>query len=100
MERGEAWWNSHQWFEPISRRVELWPGKLVLKRHCAQCNRDFITDLSSGHRYAMFVSAMSFHRLEDDVTNRWPKEPCFGKRLLNDEADRKRRIAELTVSEA
>jgi hypothetical protein len=29
----------------------------------------------------LFVSAISFDQLEDEVTKRWLSEPCPGKRL-------------------
>jgi hypothetical protein len=64
----------------------------VLRRH-----RDFIFTPSS-ERNAVFVSAVSFFLLDEDVTNRWVNLPCPGRRLLSDDDDRKRRIAEFVVS--
>jgi hypothetical protein len=72
----------------------------VLQRHCVQCGRDFITELSSGSRYAVFVSATSFYRLADEVTERWLREPCPGKRSPSDDEDRNKKIAQFTVSAA
>jgi hypothetical protein len=55
-------------------------------------------DPSSGTAYAVLVSAMSFHRLEDEVTERWLKELCPGKRLPSDDADRGRKVASCTYA--
>jgi hypothetical protein len=100
MEVRDANWNSHRWFLPQPRRLAIESGEPVLQRHCVQCGRDFITDLSLGSRYAVFVSATSFHRLADEVTERWLREPCLGKRPPSDEEDRNKKIAQFTVSQA
>jgi hypothetical protein len=97
MEPNDESWNQHQWPQPKPRHVEIESAKPLLQRHCVRCGRDFVTDPSSGSTYAVFVSAMSFHRLEDEVTERWLKESCPGKRLPSDEADRKKKVAELHV---
>jgi hypothetical protein len=57
-------------------------------------------DASSGIHFAVFVSATSFHRLEDDITERWVAENCAGRRLSSDDGDRGRRIVELRVGDA
>jgi hypothetical protein len=100
MELSDAGWNGHQWPQPSPRRVEIGPGKLILQRHCIRCGRDFVTEPSSGNRYAVFVSAISFHRLDDEVTERWLKELCLGQRRPGDDEDRKRKIAEFPVFKA
>jgi len=100
MERSDANWDSHRWLLPQPRRLEVESGGPVLQRHCVQCGRDFITDPSSGIRYAVFVSATSFHRLADEVTGRWLREPCLGKRRPSDAEDRNKKIAQFTVSMA
>jgi hypothetical protein len=92
--------NNHQWLELKPRRLEIEPGKLVLQRHCVRCGRDFVTDVLSGSSYAVLVSAISFHRLEDEITEQWLRELCLGKRLPSDDEDRNREIAKLPVSEA
>ena len=48
--------------------------------------------------YAVFVSAISFYRLEDEVTGRWLREPCPGVRLTSDDRDRKRSSVEVRVA--
>jgi hypothetical protein len=99
MNANDAHWNDHRWTESQPRRLCIDFGKVVLHRHCVQCGRDFIADLSSGDRYAVFASAISFHRLENEITNRWLREPCTGSRLPRDDEDRTRKIAEFPVSE-
>lgn len=98
METNSERWNEHQWSQPKPRRVEIESAKPLLQRHCIRCGRDFITDPTSGGTYAVLVCAMSFRRLEDEVTERWSKELCSGSRLHSDEADRNRTIGELTVT--
>jgi hypothetical protein len=98
MEMSDAAWSSHRWLLPQPRRLEVESGEPVLQRHCVQCGRDFITDVSLGRRYAVFVSATSFHRLADEVTARWLREPCLGKRPTSDDEDRNKRIAQFAVS--
>ena len=90
-------WNRHRWNEYNPRKLEVVPGGVVLHRHCADCGRDFVTDMGSNVTYAVFVSAISFYRLEDKVTGRWLGQPCPGRRLTNDERDRKRRLDEIRV---
>jgi hypothetical protein len=92
-----AGWHEHDWVEPKVRLVRVATGDSVVQRHCARCHRDFITT-PSGERNAVFVSAVSFFLLDEEVTNRWVNLPCPGRRLLSDDDDRKRRIAELAVS--
>jgi hypothetical protein len=90
--------NGHEWLQLNARQLEIERGHLVEQRHCVRCGRDFITDLSSGLRYAVAVSILSFHRLADEVTERWLREVCSGERRSGDDNDRERKIAELSVS--
>ena len=55
-------------------------------------------DRSLGARQAVHVSIFSFHRLGDEVAQRWAVEPCPGARLPSDDSDRKNQIAELQIS--
>jgi hypothetical protein len=73
---------------------------LSLQRHCVQCGRDFVTEVASGSCYAVFVSATSFYRLADEVTERWLRESCLGKRPPSDDEDRNKKIAQFRVSTA
>jgi len=100
MEMSLGGWNEHQWSQPRPRRVKIGPDETLLQRHCVRCSRDFLTDPLSGSRYAVFVSAISFHRLDDEVSERWLREMCFGRRLPSDDEDRTRRVAEIPVLEA
>lgn len=89
-------WDTHHWLaQPRSLVVE--PNETVIQHHCARCGRDFVTNASSDSGIAVFVSAISFHRLSDEVTKRWLTEDCPKARLSSDEEDRRRRIAELKV---
>jgi hypothetical protein len=94
----QATWGDHQWFQPNPRRLELESGVSVFQRRCTRCGRDFLIDRSSGVRYAVHASIFSFHRLHDEVTQRWLNERCPGKRLPSDESDRQKRAAELRLS--
>ena len=58
-----------------------------------------ITVLPSGIRYAVYVSIVSFFRLDDDVTARWLTEACPGKRPPGDDKDRVRQVAEIRVAQ-
>jgi hypothetical protein len=97
MEGNDESWNRHQWSQPKPRRVEIESNKPLLQRHCICCGRDFVTDPSSGNTFAVLVSVTSFHRLAEEVTARWLKESCPGKRLQSDDTDRERKITELHV---
>ena len=96
--KGETW-NTHQWFSN-PRRLAVEPSNAVLQHHCILCGRDFVTDPSSNSSYAVFVSAISFDQLSDEVTNRWLGEPCPGGRLPSDDEDRTKIIAALRVSDS
>lgn len=88
--------NTHLWLAK-PRPIAIESGETVIQHHCARCGRDFVTDPSSDSQIAVFVSAISFHRLRDEVTKRWLTEDCPRARLSSDDEDRKRRIAELKV---
>jgi hypothetical protein len=90
--------NGHQWLEPKGRQIAIESGQ-ALQLHCVRCGRDFITILPSGIRYAVYVSIVSFFRLDDDVTARWLTEACPGKRPLGDDKDRVRQVAEIRVAQ-
>jgi len=92
-------WNDHRWSGLRPRRLYIEGNGPVLHQHCFRCGRDFIRDQSSARRFAVFVSAISFHQLDRRVTARWLRERCSGERLPSDDADRKERIAEFFVSE-
>jgi hypothetical protein len=98
MELSDTRWNGHQW-QAQPRQHRIGAGTLVLHRHCVRCGRDFLTDLTSHRTRAVFVSAVSFHQLDDNVTDRWVRETCPGTHSPRDDGDRKRIIAELLVSE-
>jgi hypothetical protein len=91
-------WGGHQWLQRRPRHFELESGESVFQRRCTQCGRDFVIDMPSGARHAVHVSIFSFHQLHDDVTQRWLGEPCPGERVLSDDGDRKKKVAELRVA--
>jgi hypothetical protein len=72
-----ATWGDHQWLQPRPRRFELESGESVFQRRCTRCGRGFVVDLSSGARHAVHASIFSFHRLHDEVTQRWLGEPVL-----------------------
>jgi hypothetical protein len=88
----------HRWVLSGPRLFELKSGRSVFQTGCVRCGRDFVIDRSSGARHAVHVSIFSFHRLSDEVAQRWALEPCPGERLPSDDSDRKNRIAELQIS--
>jgi hypothetical protein len=94
-----AGWNTHEWRSASGRRLKITSGDSIVQRHCARCAREFVIFESSRRRYAVHPSAVSFYRLADDVTEQWLKEPCPGRHLTDDDNDRKRRIAELILSD-
>ncbi len=90
--------NGHEWLQLNARQLEIERGHIVEQRRFLRCGRDFIRDLLSGLRYAVAVSILSFHRLDDEITKRWRRERCPGERRPGDDDDRERKIAELSVS--
>ena len=90
-------WSTYQWLSN-QRRLAIESSNAVLQHHCVRCGRDFVTDLASNSSHAVFVSAISFDQLSDEVTRRWLDEPCPGRRSLDDE-DRTKIIAALRVSD-
>jgi hypothetical protein len=91
-------WNTHQWLAN-PRHLAIKPSNTVLQHHCVRCGRDFVTDPSSNITLAVFVSAISFDQLSDEVTERWLTEPCPDKRLSLDDEDRNKIVAALRVSD-
>lgn len=90
--------SDHRWFQDKPRRLELESGETVLQRRCIICGRDFLIYQSSGDPWAVYVSAFSFHRLSEQVEQRWLSEPCPGKRLPSDVDDRTKRTTELRIA--
>jgi hypothetical protein len=88
---------NHQWLQPKARQLQIESGESVYQRHCVRCGRDFITLASKGSCYAASLSAVSFLRLADEVTQRWLAEECPERRLPNDDVDRGKWIEELRV---
>ena len=88
--------NTHLWLAK-PRPITIESDQIVIQHHCARCGRDFVTNASSDSPIAVFVSAISFLRLSDEVTQRWLTEDCPRARLSSDDEDRRRRIAELKV---
>ena len=97
MKPHDSGWNGHTWHETNPRELKLNTGAPVLHRHCADCGRDFLIDVNSGMSYAVFASAISFYQLDDEVTERWIRETCVGRRSAGDLEDRKRKTAEIFV---
>jgi hypothetical protein len=93
----DSGWNGHKWRDANPRQLQVGAGTLVLYQHCVQCGRDFLMDLTSRRSRAVAISAVSFHQLDDAVTERWLRESCPGTHLLGDEEDRGNKIAELLV---
>jgi hypothetical protein len=83
MDRGGVW-NSHQWAGAQGRRVEIEPGRTLIQHHCSRCRRDFIEDLLTGERYAVYVSVFRFRKLPDLISRRWLGELCPGAPLPYD----------------
>lgn len=97
----EAAWSGHQWIEPNPRRVSLASSQTVLQHRCVRCGREFVTVESSGECYAVYASAVSFHRLSDEVTQRWVSEECPGRHIEADDKERAEKIvAHMPVGKA
>jgi hypothetical protein len=79
-------WNTHEWY---SRRLEIKPGCPQMQRYCIRCGRNFVDDLWSNERYAAHAAIFHFDRLQEEVTDRWLREPCPGTHLPSDDNDRK-----------
>jgi hypothetical protein len=92
-------WNTHQWLSK-PRRLAIEPGNMVLQYHCVGCGRDFVADPSSNSSYAVFVSAISFDQLDDEVTKRWLSDPCPSRHASSDDEDRTKIIAVQRVCES
>lgn len=71
-------WNSHMWSVAQGRRIEIEPGKPVIQYHCSRCRRDFVEDLLSAERHAVYVSVFKFQRLPPLITKQWLGELCPG----------------------
>jgi hypothetical protein len=97
MEVSNTGWKGHKWPDANSRRLQVGAGTPVLHQQCVQCGRDFLIDETSHRARAVSISAVSFHQLDDSVTDRWLTQSCPGTHLVGDEEDRKRKIAELFV---
>ncbi len=75
-------WNTHEWYSPNGRRIEIEPGKSVIHHQCSRCRRDFVHDPASEERYPVHVSIFELQRLPDSIATRWLAEPCPGAPAL------------------
>ena len=89
-------WNTHQWLSN-PRRLAIEPGEAMMQHHCVRCGRDFLTSMSSNETYAVFVSAIIFDQLSDEVTKRWLSEPCSGRHASSDDGDHNQIVAALPI---
>ena len=83
--------DTHRWIGSSSGRSVKINDKLHQHLFCITCGRNFITDPVSGEQYAVYVGALRFYRLADEVTERWRRENCPGQRLSSDDADNETR---------
>jgi hypothetical protein len=77
-------WHTHKW---VARQIEI-DGRNQLLLSCTQCERDFIDECHSKERCAAHLSIFRVDCLNDQVTERWCREICPGKRLKSDDAER------------
>ena len=71
-------WNSHEWSAPEGHQVEIEAGKPLIQRHCTRCKRDFVENIASGERHAVYVSVFSFRKLPELTTRQWLVNLCPG----------------------
>jgi hypothetical protein len=90
--------DGHQWLERREPHFRIETGETVVHHRCLLCGRDLVTVLSSGRRHAVYVSALLFYRLDEEVTERWLNEACPCKRLPSDDEDRNRQIVRILKS--
>jgi hypothetical protein len=64
------------------------PAKEPLSDHPSTCHRNFVRDLMTGNRYAVFPRMFDFEHL-DHVSERWLKEVCPSEYLNSDAETRK-----------
>jgi hypothetical protein len=84
-------WDTHEWSRGLGQTVGV-GGKFLLHRSCVVCGRNFMVDLDSDDLFAVNVAALQFQRLAREVSERWRRENCPGKRLPNDETDKVTRV--------
>jgi hypothetical protein len=84
MAANTAIWESHDW---ASRELALDLGAPLVQHTCRRCGRNFVDELRTGKHYAVYVGAVNFDRLSDEVTLRWLSDQCPGERLESDKAD-------------
>jgi hypothetical protein len=89
----------HHWHERREPHFKIDSGEAVVHQRCRRCGRDMVTVLSSDTRYAVYVGAFVFYRLDDEVTKRWLNERCPGKRLEKDEDVRNEQIAKMLAQD-
>jgi hypothetical protein len=86
-------WDTHRWSRTLGQTVRV-GGKYLLHRSCVVCGRNFIVDLDSSDLCAVRLGTLHFHRLAREVSERWRRESCPGKKLPSDENDKNTRALE------
>jgi hypothetical protein len=71
-------WNSHEWSAQEGHQVEIEAGKPLIQRHCTRCKRNFVENIASGERHAVYVSVFSMRKLPDSTTKQWLVDLCPG----------------------
>jgi hypothetical protein len=80
--------NNHVWANGrIRDRVEQ-DGCTVILRQCSLCGRDFAQELNGPGWSAAYIGVFKVRFLADHVNERWRKEKCPGRVLLDDEKAR------------
>jgi hypothetical protein len=85
--------DAHRWIGSNSGRNVKINDKPHRHLFCVTCGRNFLSDPVSGEQYAVYVGALRFYPLGDEVTERWCRENCSGQRLSSDDADNETRQA-------
>jgi hypothetical protein len=73
-----AVWESQEW---MSRKLELDLGVPLVHHRWRRCRRNFVDELRTEQRYAVYVGAVNFDRLANEVSVRWLADQCPGAQL-------------------
>jgi hypothetical protein len=81
MERGHPL-RTHVWADGDTPQQITQDGELFLHHRCLRCGRDFLLDGMDWQAASVGVLRIEF--LADSVTERWVKEECPGRLLVDD----------------
>jgi len=75
---------THVWADDDIPHQITQDGEIVFHHRCVRCGRDFVQSADGTGWQAAYVEVLRIELLADSVTERWVREECPGRLLIED----------------